>query len=94
MYEYSEKQDIWLFENDAQEYTASDEGRKVAEMLEYNDFDQLARKESVRPIELKSAFEEYWNARNGTGLHYSDQDRLERAKQNDLAEAKAYGEQN
>lgn len=94
MYEYSEKQDIWLFENDLSEYQRSDEGKRVGKLIAYNDYDELARKEGVSYEELKEAFLAYWDARNGTGLTFSDKQAQEAGKSADALEAKLYAEQN
>lgn len=94
MYEYSERNDIWLFENDLSEYQASDEGKKVSSLLDYNDEDVLVRAEGVKPEDLKTAFLEYWNARNDTGLHFSDEEKRKKGAAADQLEADLHREQN
>ena len=94
MYEYNERQDIWLFENDLAEYHASDEGIKVSKMLDYNDYDVLVRADGVKPEDLKAAFLEYWDARNNTGLHFSDEEKRKRGIAADKSAAEDYREQN
>jgi len=94
MYEYSEKQDIWLFENDLVEYQRSDEGKRVGKLIEYNDYDELARKPGVSYEALKEAFLAYWDARNGDGLTFSDKKAQESGQASDALHAKLYAEQN
>lgn len=91
---YNEKQDIFLFENDANEYRVSTEGKAVRELLTYNDYDQIVRRSDVAPKQLEQAFANYWNARNGDGLHYTDEQELNKAKESDHREAELYREQN
>jgi hypothetical protein len=69
MYEYNEARDIWLFENDLSDYKQTDEGQRVTALIDYDDYDVLRRKADTDPKDLKAAFENYWNARNDTGLH-------------------------
>lgn len=79
------KRDIFLFENDLQEYQASIEGQKVINELNKDNRDMDA---------LKMALNEYWTARNDTGLHYnSEQDKIKGIK-NDNYIASLYREQN
>lgn len=92
--EYNEKQEIWLFENDLSEFRVSDEGNRVSMLIAYDDNDQLVRKKSVSADELRKAFANYWEARNVTGLHFSNLQRLEKAKEIDAYEALLYREQN
>lgn len=92
--EYNERNDIWLFENDLAEYQVSDEGKAVFALLTYNDNDFLIKKYKTSKKKLKEAFEAYWTARNGSGLHYSDDTKLKSAKESDKAYAEAYREQN
>lgn len=91
---YNEKQDIWLFENDLSEYRVSDQGMAVSMLIGYNDEDMLVRKKGVEATELYKAFQNYWNARNDTGLTYSNLQKLEKAKEIDAYEALLYREQN
>lgn len=91
---YDERNDIWLFENDLAEYRASDEAKAVSALLTYNDNDYLVKKYKTSKKQLREAFERYWDARNGTGLHYSDTKAVEYGKRADELEAKLYAEQN
>lgn len=91
---YDERNNIWLFENDLAEYRASDEAKAVLALLTYNDNDYLVRKYKASKKQLREAFEKYWDARNGDGLHYSDTGAKLEAKRSDNAYAEAYREQN
>lgn len=86
--------DIWLFENDLVEYQNSDEGKAVGRLIEYNDYDVLAKKPGVPQKKLDEALEAYWNARNDTGLHFSNKEAQQKGKESDALEAKLYAEQN
>lgn len=71
MYEYSEKQDIWLFENDFSSLIYNtDEGKAVRELLDSDDFDNTIRKTGVPPIALELRLEKYWYARNATEVFH------------------------
>ena len=71
MYEYNERRDIWLFENDLTAYHESDEGQAVINLLDSDDDDILRRSATATPQQLKEAFNAYWDGRNATGLHYN-----------------------
>lgn len=91
---FNEKDDIYLFENDLVEYQKSDEGKRVGRLISYNDYDELTRKSGVSSDEFRIAMEAYWDARNGTGLTFSDKQAQEYGKSADDLHAKLYAEQN
>lgn len=102
--QYDERNDIWLFDNDLSEYQVSDEGKAVSSLLTFNDNDYHVKKYKVSKKQLKEAFEKYWDARNTmidispterkTSLHYTDNCKLQEAKDADRAYSDAYREQN
>lgn len=72
MLEYNEKRDIWLLENDYTQLHKTDEGKALFELLEWDDEDNLIRKQGVPPLVLKVKFGTYWDARNATEIMHID----------------------
>lgn len=91
---YNERQDIWLFENDLSEYQQSDEGRAVWALLTYTNNDFIVPKYKTSKVQLKKTIEAYWDARNDTGLHYSDKEKRKSGQEADKLYAQLYSEQN
>lgn len=90
---FNEGENIWLFENDLAEYRSSDEGIAVNKLLDWDGYDNLCRKSGVSSKQLEEAFENYWNARNDSGLHYSNEEARLRARATDELESALYAEQ-
>lgn len=71
IYEYNERNDMFLFENDYSNLIYdTDEGKAVLALLDSDEEDRTIRKESVTPKQLEDAFQAYWNARNDTEIFH------------------------
>lgn len=79
--------DMLLFNNDLREYKVSIEGKFV---LACYDMSKIYHNETI----LEDALKIYWQARNGDGLHWTDDEEREKAKEFDNYIANLYRELN
>ena len=79
--------DMLLFNNDLREYKVSVEGKFV---LACYDMADVYDNNTI----LEDALKIYWQARNGDGLHWTDDEEREKAKEFDKYIANLYREQN
>lgn len=85
--------DIFLFENDLAEYKASDEGQKVFSLISRETLEPKLL-ETLDHVAINKSLEDYWNARNRTGLHYSNELARSKGKECDRIDAEYYMEIN
>ena len=79
--------DLYLFDNDLHENHVSVEGKFVLACWNMGDIyhnDQM----------IEDALKIYWQARNGDGLHWTDEEEREKARDFDRYIADLYREQN
>lgn len=80
-------EDLYLFSNDLKENKVSVEGKFV---LACWDMADIYHNDTI----LGDALKIYWQARNGDGLHWTDEEEREKAKEFDKYIADLYREQN